>query len=458
MTHNSISLEDRERFNKKLSIPTMQEFAKSLKKDKSVKFNVRSARAAHAGMKAILDMHDDEEMNKLCEDLGILMHESASKAERTTKIFDVELQGMEGFRRVLTHVWDGIILEHLRRTARRGKERQISTLTDPRVYLLRQWTNDSSFSVKGFGRHDVPCTTRRSDIEAWRRRGDETVLSALLGLREREKTIKALETQVRRGGRDYRNALLMFREVGQLRVDEETLRRHLLKQLEENRTTFKDAVADLRVTQDEYHRELAAHLNAVSAHVRGQERDRILRELYEELACGAEAQSRFDDACQRRLSLDAFSGQAEIDRLRRALKVQRRMSNWIEMRREDHAGPGGQTERARAHRARCGRAVRARLGSELEMAHRELQVLQATLFREKRQFDAYRSACAAEGERAAMEIEEWDQRFGKKRPRKRKKGRKGRRGGKKAGGAMRAAAAAAKLKARTAKGRRQKGK
>eukprot|EP00941_MAST-03F_sp_MAST-3F-sp1_P001485 g1485.t1 len=367
----------------------------------------------------ILEMHTDEEIVKLCEDLGILMEETVTKQARIDRIFQNELHGIEGFREVLTQIWDGILLEYIYQTAKRGAK--VKNITDPRCFLLRKWLGDSNFSIRAFGLSNLPVTTRRSDIETWEKR-DNIVYNFLLDLRQKEKKVKMLEKTLTRGNRDYRNSLMYFREMAEIRVVEEKFRNYLLDSLEADRHAHEMAAADLIATQDKYHRILQAHLVAASAHVEGEETRHTLRQMFNEIAFAGESVERFQKIAQEQLCLDAFDGEARIQFLKKRIKAQRIANRRIFMLYEDYIW---RTPRAKAFQARKEGEINRKIGAELAMARQELNILNRKFAREKRDFAKFKLRTMEDYELASLEIEEVNQRFGKKRRIRKKKKKKG---------------------------------
>jgi len=114
-------------------------------------FTKRTAAIAKQGMRQLLEIHDEQEIETLCESLRV-EPTGPTKENMIDSIFESKLHTFEEYRLVLAEIWEGIIVEYLRRVGKRVSNFR----EDPRVTVLRYWLEDERFQVKGFGRIYVP--------------------------------------------------------------------------------------------------------------------------------------------------------------------------------------------------------------------------------------------------------------------------------------------------------------
>ena len=132
-----------------------------------VKFSSSAQVAADAGMRKILELHSHNELSKLCDELG-LPDDGLQKEEIIDAIFSEELKNVEDYRRVLSLMWEGVVIEYL--TLEFGVKIKSYNM-DPKRAALRRWMEaakaDLATPVASFGRIFVPVTTNRLDLKDW---------------------------------------------------------------------------------------------------------------------------------------------------------------------------------------------------------------------------------------------------------------------------------------------------
>ena len=95
------------------------------------------------GMRALLNLHNEEEMRILVGQLG--MHDKRSKATRIQKIFQLHLQqGEKSYTNLLSLIWEGIIIEYLRTVGRTIR----SYTQDPRSFVMKYWKRGQEVEKK----------------------------------------------------------------------------------------------------------------------------------------------------------------------------------------------------------------------------------------------------------------------------------------------------------------------
>lgn len=133
----------------------------------AVKFSSSAQVAADAGMRKILELHSHNELSKLCDELG-LPDDGMQKEEIIDAIFREELKSVEDYRRVLSLMWEGVVIEYL--TLEFGVKLKSYNM-DPKRAALRRWMEaakaDLATPVTSFGRIFVPVTTNRLDLKDW---------------------------------------------------------------------------------------------------------------------------------------------------------------------------------------------------------------------------------------------------------------------------------------------------
>lgn len=83
------------------------------KQASAVKFSASAQAAAESGMRKILELHSHEELAKLCDELG-LPDDGMQKDEIIDAIFREELSTIDDFRRMLSIMWEGVVIEYVR--------------------------------------------------------------------------------------------------------------------------------------------------------------------------------------------------------------------------------------------------------------------------------------------------------------------------------------------------------
>ena len=155
----------------------------SLSSSTGVKFSSSAQAAAEKGMRKILELHSREELAKLCDELG-LPDDGLQKEEIIQAIFSEELKSVADYRRVMSLMWEGVVLEYLMSEfGMRVKSFNI----DPKRAAIRKWQesakSDLATPVGSFGRIYVPITTNRLQIRDWTDDGKVVRSTMCLGTR-----------------------------------------------------------------------------------------------------------------------------------------------------------------------------------------------------------------------------------------------------------------------------------
>ena len=279
---------------------------------------------------------------------------------------------MQQYRRVLHAVWDAILHEQLRRM---GKKLKLPSM-DPRVLLLRVWTNDSKWQIRGFGPIYLPATTNRGDMHFWSIRDKdvpyeksikEGVSWYLSALEEKEKRAKRLEKNLK--SNDYEAVLLFFTMVAELRELESEFRDWVLEKVFLARDEGFRQAQDCAEFQDEYHQLLAAHDDFVDDYVAESEQLRVMDNHYFELGADKSSRAASQEVLLMRLAQEAYQTECEILELREVLEDKFIEKEKLEMRLEEvtqgysilHSGYGKRRKTCETF-----------MGNQLNMAQQEL--------------------------------------------------------------------------------------
>lgn len=383
--------------------------------------------------------------------MRVAWNEKGGKAETIDSIFRDKLNTYEDYRELLSFMWEGIIIEYLRKIGRK-----ISNFReDPRITVLRHWMQDERFQVKGFGRVYVPITSRRSEIKKWTSNKTLKVSTFLKAMREKEKIMKVMERKVTNN--DYRTTLIFFRVLSEIRVLEDNFRTYLLNEIIRSHEAEANEIELRRRTVASF----SVQNKLMKEYLEETETDYATQALYRDIANDMTSTCGWYEDTQKKMVQDAFAYDDEIKRLSELLRLEKLKNTRQEMKFEDLQISH---ERLVEKLDVDVQKMRDRLISELHMSQLECKE-QRRLYSELQiHFLEMRDRKQEEIERFRMNMEEVDQKFGKRRRivRKKKKIKTGK--GKKglaasaSIGSKRRAGKVTKLPAINSKGRRQNGR
>lgn len=196
------------------------------------------AEGLRQGMTDLLELHTCEELLHLCKALSLpsgseprsagRLEESSPKADIIAYIFQQAIDpNSSGYTAVLDAVWDGILIEYLRR-AGKNLARCRNNL---RGVVLKHWTRHalatakaSSSPIAGYSR-----TWRRLEPSC---EVDIGVNACIQDICRAEKDMKEIERQVRLRA-DYPSITAFIERINRLRTVEERTRELLLSHLQE---------------------------------------------------------------------------------------------------------------------------------------------------------------------------------------------------------------------------------
>jgi len=377
-------------------------------------FTKRTAKVARKGMQVLLGLHNDDELGDLCDSLRLDM--MPSKEQTIDAIFAQKLTTFEDYRHVLSFMWEGVITEYLKLIGKRVSNfRQ-----DPRVAVLGAWLEDTRYAVKGFSRVYVPVTTKRSDIKRWQvHPTDKKVLGYLKALNNKEMVMKKMERALTSS--DYRTVLIFYRIIAEVRLVEEKFREYMLSEILRAQKSEADAIKERNRTQkcfDVQNGIMADHLEA-------SETERFTQSLYYDMAMDATYACSWHQKQQKHLVDDIYDYDREINDLKEELRKQKLKYHILYMRHEDLS----EEHRRLVHKLDVVVPdLQRRLNTELQMSQTECSRTSCDLRNLEAAYQKYKLGSNEEIERLSMNVEECNQRFGKKRkpPKKKKKGKPGR--------------------------------
>jgi len=377
-------------------------------------FTRKTALVAKRGMRVLLEMHDMDELETLCDSLENTA-EGSSKSETIDWIFSSKLNNYEDYRELLSLMWEGIVVEYLRKIGKKVSNFR----EDPRITVLRHWMQDERFQVKGFGRVYLPITSRRTEIAKWSQNKNLKVGSFLKAMREKEKIMKAMERKVTNN--DYRTTLVFFRVLAEIRVLEDKFRDYLLNEITRSHRSEADAIEDRRRTAASFQ----VQNTLMREYLENTETEFAKQSLYREIANDMTSTCGWLEETQEHLVRDAYTYHGEIKRLEEMLRLEKLKNARLEMRFEDLA---------QSHKRLVTKLdvdvqnMRRNLISELEMSQMERREKQREYDKLLVNFLNVRDRSNEQIERLRMNMEEVDQRFGKRRRIVRKKKNRNKKG------------------------------
>lgn len=366
-------------------------------------FTKKTAAVAKKGMRELLNIHNEEEFETLCDAAGVSMMPTRSRT--LDAIFSEHLTTFDDYRNLLSFMWEGIIIEYLRRIGKRVSNFR----EDPRVTVLRLWLEDERFQVKGFSRVYVPVTTKRDEIESWET-STLKVAEYMKVIRDKEKILKHMERRITKN--DYRTTLIFFRILAEIRVVEDNFRTYLLEEVRRSHGAEADAIEKRDRTIASYD----VQTRVMRENVEDMETQYFTHTLYYDLASDSTATCAWHEKQQRHLVRDIYSYRDEIDALKEELRLQKLANSRLRMKYED------MTE---SH-ARLVKKLdvdvfnmREALFAEMGMSQRECSNYQRINRQMRYDMERLRERSNEEIERLRMEVEECNQRYGKRRRRAR---------------------------------------
>ena len=288
-------------------------------------FTRKTALVAKRGMRELLEMHDDSELENPCDSTRS-QFSPTSKEDTISSIFE-KLNTYEDHRDTLSCMWEGIIIEYLRRIGRKVSNFR----EDPRITVLRHWMQDERFQVKGFGRVYVPITSRRTEIEKWSQNKTLKVGSFLKAMREKEKIMKAMERKVTNN--DYRTTLIFYRTLSEIRVLEDKFRDYLLNEITRSHQSEADAIEERRRTMASFN----VQNKLMREYLENTETEFATHSLYREIANDMTSCCAWLEQTQEHMVQDAYTYEDKIKRLEEKLRSEKLKNARLEMRFEDLA-------------------------------------------------------------------------------------------------------------------------